>query len=663
MPSTARLHAPDLSRLPIAVNLRAISVAEGLRAGLSVAVIIAGSEILGIPVLREAALAALLTCICDPGGPIRRRVPVLITFVLMGAAITATFGILRAYGPAVALPVGIAALFCASFARIYGQAAQQAGTLLGVVAILSLDQGIPTLPDAALLATAFVGGGIWATVLTMAIWRIYPFLPVRRSIGEAYRTLSVLVENLRDLSRMSTIADADWEAHARMHRGATREAIELARSVILDVVRARGATNLRAGQALIRLETADQIFGGLIALSDLMELVTKHERGNLERILRRMRPLLLILGNVIVDDDPVSHRRIERTIDAIATDNAALSAGSALRNVLDGIIERLRIAQTLSVPANLLPGMDSRGRPLPFAERALEPLRTNLNWESPTLRHALRVATAVSAPLAFTMAWFNPYDHWLTITVFATMQPYFSLAYTRALERIGGTIAGGLIAAIVGMLCTSRFGIAAAMFPLAIAAFAVRAVSFGLFMMALTPLIVLLVETGTPDTGGWIIALARVSFTGIGGLLAVGANFLLWPSHEPDLVVAEVRKAIAAHGAYADATLTALLERTESPVGSARRSAGVEAAMVINSALRRCAARLAVLQHDPTTSAKVPPDALEAWKQWIGTSMALLADGKTILPPRPSGDSTDTLLRIARQIELMAGAIPRLAQI
>ena len=150
----------------------------------------------------------------------------------------------------------------------------------------------------------------------------------------------------------------------------------------------------------------------------------------------------------------------------------------------------------------------------------------------------------------FTLIWFSPYDHWLTITVVATMQPYFSLTLTRAIERIGGTAAGGLIAAAIGLVCTTPLSIAAAMFPLAVAAMAIRAVSFGLFMMALTPLVVLLVETGQPGASEWQIAFARAALTAGGGILAVAANFLLWPSREPDLVDAEVRRSIAAHAAY-----------------------------------------------------------------------------------------------------------------
>ena len=53
------------------------------------------------------------------------------------------YGLLRDFGPAVALPLGVFGLFCSSFVRIYGQAPQQLGALLATVQILSLDRGIP----------------------------------------------------------------------------------------------------------------------------------------------------------------------------------------------------------------------------------------------------------------------------------------------------------------------------------------------------------------------------------------------------------------------------------------------------------------------------------------------------------------------------------------
>ncbi len=681
----ALFSAPDLARLPIVVDKRAVSLAEGLRAGLSVAVIIALGEYLTLPLLREAALAALLTCICDPGGPIRRRVPVLLSFTLIGAGVTASYGLLRDLGPAVALPLGVLGLFCCSFARIYGPAPQQLGALLSVVQILSLDQGDPSLTRAALVGAAFIAGSLWAILLTLVIWRIHPFLPARRAVAQTYRALSELVGDLDLLTHGPARTDAAWEAHARKHRRATREAIEAARKAIMDIAQSRGAAGNRAAQIMIRLETADQIFGGCIALSDLLEHGSASERKVAEHILQRMRPVLLTLGQVIVSDDAEAHRDIDGALAAIAGEAAGLPDKTPLRAVISQILERLRIAHTLAGPATLGPGADQAGRPPPLWQRIIRPLRANLTWKSPALRHALRTGVTAALPLAFTMAWFTPYDHWLTITVVATMQPYYSLTYTRAIERVVGTAIGGMVAACVGLMCTTPFSETVAMFALSVAAFAVRAVSFGLFMLALTPFVVLLVETGSPGTNEWMIAFARATLTTIGGVIAIGANFLLWPSREPDLLAAEVRQAINTHSAYANADFSALLEEADgASLNQARRDAGVasnnlealitrallepgnkhqdqlEAAMVVDAALRRFAGRLATLQHDQATALRLAPPTLRAWREWVTGSLRALASGSTTLLPRPAGAEADALVRIARQIELMAGAMQRL---
>jgi uncharacterized membrane protein YccC len=680
------LVAPDLARLPITRNLRALSLAEGARAGLAVAVMVAASQYLALPALREAALGALLTCLCDPEGPIRRRVPVLLGFTLLGTAVTGSLGLLRGLGPVVALPTGVLALFLASFGRIYGQAPQQLGALLSTVIILSLDRPLP-LGEAAELSAAFALGAAWATVLTLAIWRLYPFQSARRAVAEAYHMLAALAADLRKLLYDPATDDVAWEAHARAHRRSVRDSIEVARVIVIDTLRSRGANSPRAMQSLIRLEAADQIFGALIALSDLLEHAGPEERRLTNRVLRRVRPLLIVLTRVTRADMPGHHPRIRRAIDAMDAEVAQMPAGNPLRAAADVIVERLRIAYTLSVPANLVPGVDAQGRRLPLRQRLVQPLRANLTWRSPALRHALRSAVVAAPALGFTMVWFTPYDHWLTITIVATMQPFFALTYARALERVAGTALGGFVAAAVGLICTTPMAVAGAMFPLAVVAMAVRAVNFGLFMVALTPLVVLLVESGTPQTSEWRIAVARAGFTVIGGLVAVAAAFTLWPSRGPRQLPGLLKDAIAAHARYADAELGYLLNEIQAPaVEAARRNAGLtsnsleasvssalygpgsagmrdrlEATLVIDAALRRCAGRLLAMQLDPVLRTTLPPAALRVWRDWVSGSLQLLASGQAALPPRPETTTVDALNRLARQVELMAGAIRRVS--
>ena len=673
----------DLARLPITLDLRQISIIEGIRAAFAVAIIMAATAIIDWPALREAALAALLTCICDPGGPIRRRLPVLLGFTLLGAAITASFGLLRGLGPAIALPIGVFALFCASFARIYGQAPQQLGGLLGVVIILSLDRSID-LPTSGTLAIAFIGGGLWASLLTLVVWRLHPYLPARRAVAGAYDALAKLVDDLRGLLSAKITDTTAWETHARAHRRSVREAIEAARDIMLDTLRARGAASPRGTQNLIRLETADQMFGALIALSDLLEHADPAGRQAALPLLRRLRPLLMVLGQITVNDDPRAYQRVKRSIDALAANSATLPADAPLRGITDRMVERLRITQTLAVPSNFLPGASERGERIALRTRLLRPVQANLAWQAPALRHALRTALVAAPALAFTMLWFTPYDHWLTITIVATMQPYFALTYARAIERVLGTALGGLAAAAVGLVCTTPLTIAMAMFPLAIAALAVRSVNLGLFMTTLTPLIVLLVEVGEPGTSDWLIAGARAGFTLAGGAVAVAANLLLWPARLPDQLARQARDAIGAHGRYVETELALLLDGgTPHAVEVARRAAGVstntleasitlalnqpgavdhtrlESVLVIDAALRRFAGRLSALQLDPDQVRRMVPSVLAEWRAWVVGAMHTLAAGTTTLPARPATAGSDAIMRIARQIELMAGALAR----
>lgn len=697
-----RTAASDLARLPIQFNPRGFSLAEGIRAGLSTAVIIAASQFLQWPGLIEAALAALLTCLCDAGGPIRRRVPALLIFAVVGALITGGGGLIRGLGPALVLPFAVAGIFCLAYVRVLGQSAQQVGMLLCVVLVLSIDRAAPGIAAAATLGSMFLAGGLWATLLTMVIWPVYPFQPARMAVSLTYEKLALLAADLNALVAGRDAAgdwqngdwqNGDWESHARAHRGGVREAIEAARAAVLETIRARGPASNRAAQSLIRLETADQLFVALIALSDRLEPATPGEREMARQFLPLLQSLLEQLGQSVIGDSPGLNDRIAEDIAAlaaIAAEAGRFGAQTTLQPLLEIILKRVQIAHTLAVPANYLPGAALAGPSAPLWRRVRDPLLDNLQWESLAFRHALRAAVAAAPAIAFTLAWFTPYDHWLTITIVATMQPYFGNTFARALERAGGTILGGILAAAIGLVVTSPLGLAVAMFPLAVFALAVRAVSFGLLMAGMTPMIVLLAEigqitTGVAGTGEWQIAGARALLTLAGGLIAIVSCYLLWPSWEPQRLGQEVRAAIAAHGRYAEALLSVFLREADAAqLDQARRGAGLasnnveasvsrallepgpahgklEAAMVIDAALRRLAGRLSAMQLDPA------PDTDDAtswrgWRDWIGDAMRALASGSDATPPRPppaTGAHAEALGRIARQIELMAGTLKR----
>ena len=695
-----------LKRSSFAVDFAAFSLQEGVRAGLSVAALVVLHAWFDFPLLLLTALGALLTCLADAGTPGRERLPALFAFAVLGAAIGVIFGLARAQGLYLAVPLAGIAIFMASFARIYGPAGMQVGNLLSVWIVLAVDVPQPSLHTALISGGMFFIGCLWAIFLTSVIWRIQTTLPFRHVIGDCYRSLAAMTQDMREILALrldAPLAAARWEQNARVFRGGGRVVIETARTDVLALARSHGS-GPRVSRAWLRLEAADQAFAALSGVADLLEAGRRVNQTRAGRILRHLRQDMLSIAHAIDTDESIDLPRLTKSLNGVRGYIAELPPYDPLRKLVETIAERLFVAASLTAPENLNPGsfMDGRSA-LPWPERLLGPIRSNLNRASSHLRHAGMAGFAAILCLSYTLHQEHEYERWLTITLLMTMQPHFSLTWQRMLERIGGTVLGGLIASGLSLFLHTPLTVSLAMFPLAVIAFTLRRVSFGLFLSALTPMVILLVESSAPGASEITIALMRALYTIIGGVLALVCSLALWPGRQPQRAMEEVRGAIAAHARLVDGTLGLMLGDSDmAHWDSGRRQCGitsntlesalsrsmleprlisgshVNAALTIDAALRRIMGRSTVLRVSwsaETAEGKPPPVAVETirqWRQWCADCAArILDDGpgrvaSLSLPPRPALDAppdepvADSLRRIARQIELIAGAMPKL---
>lgn len=679
---TPRNPGADLARLPVGFDPRGIRLAEGVRAALACAVILLLYEWRHWTPLVYAALAAFLTCLCDTGGPIRTRIPMLLTFPVLGAVIWAGFGLARGAGLGVALPLAGVGILCTSFARVWGVGPTAVGNLLSVVMILALDQALG-VTQASVIAASFAAGGLWATLLTVVIWRLHPYRPAQLAVAEVWRRVAALSGDLLTLARKERVSVAEWDAHARAHRRAVREEIEYARAIVLDLVSMRGRLSLRGSQALLRLEAGDQAFGTLIALSDLLEgEENPARRREMVTLLRLVRPVMLVLSRSMVSDRPVRVDRLER---ALAKASSAAGQDPALARIAAALVDRLHITAKLTTPGGYLHGGAVLGDVQPrWWDRVRQPVLANLDWNSAMLRHALRTAVVAVPSLAATQIWGGVFAHWLPITVIVTLQPFYAATWQRALERVGGTVLGGLAGAGMAVAARTPGALAALMFPLCIVAFAARQVSFGTYIACITPIVVVLIELIEPGHSAWAVAAERALFVIAGGLVAVLGWVCLWPSWEPDRVRREQSAALAAHARYAEAVIGELLgECTPMATEGARRAAGVatnnleeslgralqeprrgqrawlEAAMLVDATVRRIAGRLSALRHDVAAREALDVAGWRRWREWITASLCSLAADGGLPAPRPNGTIPEGLARIARQIELLDGVLRR----
>ena len=673
---TLRAPGADLRKLPVALDLSGISVAEGLRAAVASGAVLVLNIWVQSPALLFIAFAANLACFCDVGGALRDRVPSLLFFTGAAAVLWSGLGLLHGAGLPLLLPATGVVVFCNAMARVWGVRAMAVGNVLTVVLALAVDRALPPA-EAGMLFVAFLVGGAWAVLLTVFIWRIHPERAGSRMVAANWRLLALLTRDLGDVLRDEGHGLADFEAHARAHRRALRDALEETRAALLAAARPSGLAGTVVARNILAVEDQDRIFGALIALSDMLE----HAEGTaVERaagqMLRRLRPMLDLAGRP-------GAPRARGHEPALARLTEAAEGHPALVDIAAVLADRLRIAARLKAEdAGTLPAVPAAQRG-PVLDAWIAPVRANLTWSSAILRHAVRAAVLTMAAVAVSLTWWSVYSHWLTITVALTMQPYFAATWQRALERVGGTVLGALIGGLLAFFPQTALVDSLLMVPLSVIGFSVRQVSYGAYVACLTPLVVILFDVAEPGHAEWLIAAMRTLYTVGGGMVAVAACCLLWPSWEPDRTAQGLRDALKAHARYAGAVFAARAgDRTVSDVEAARRAAGVannnleaslsralqepgrgqrrrlEMIMAADAGLRRLGGALIALQHDTHAADGLGEGGWAAWSHWVPEALDRLAasdPGPAASPPPapPSGP----LARIGRVIEVLGDVV------
>lgn len=142
------------------------------------------------------------------------------------------------------------------------------------------------------------------------------------------------------------------------------------------------------------------------------------------------------------------------------------------------------------------------------------------------LRYAARATIAVIVAYVIAVPLDLRFSYWATMAAVVVLQPRAATAWPRSLERMVGSIAGGLLAAGLLVALPTKLALLAVIFPLAAATMAVRSVNYTAFVGFLTPLFILVIELLQPAAG---LPSARVVDNIIGSLVGIAASLLLWP--------------------------------------------------------------------------------------------------------------------------------------
>lgn len=692
-------------------NRNGLSAMEGLRAAVAISTVVAISQIFHRPDFMWCGVAAFWTCLVDPGGALKTRIQAISTFVLLASFSCFVAAAAHPYGPEIVLPLAALWIFCGVLGSSFGSAWAQVGSLNTVCFVVA--SGRPPIDGVWGMPVLFLAGGLWAAFLTLVLWRIHPYLPLRRAVGDAYESLGLLADDLSRLSKEDSYKEEDWTLHALTHRKSSRTSIETARSAVVYTPRLSGLSSREGGRLRLLVELADQIFGQFVALSDLLEAYSEQRAGPLPsdvaRSLRRLSAGTTGLAGALTSSGKNRTRRLTRSSSLI---NAAASASSIdvtaeqslvkdIRRMLTSISDRLKVVVTMELEdsnASDLPGLVLP--PVVDVQKVnyFATLQENLALSSPTFHHALRATVTGTIAVAIVLIYKLHFGYWLAMTTVLVLQPFVSLTWPRAAERVFGSALGGVLAAFAGLLIHSPVERVIVISVLAFITMSVRPINYTLFIFFLTPLFVLVADLGHPGPQAFVFAKYRVFNTLLGSLLALLGGLIFWPNWEIGRFPQELAKAIEASTAYVLSVLKHLdcpLDDTiRTEVKGKRRAAGLasnvaeaslqrllmeprakvlidtNAATAILAAVRRMGGASAALWLGKGRSSSVEPSIINNEIDWLKAASEHLAEAARsrhapealpeITLSSTADNSTDLPVRIARQMQVIHSALEHL---
>ncbi len=559
---------------------------RGIRTAFALLVPVVAGDLLGQPLFAWAALGGWLGSLADKGGSYRTRATTMATLLALGA-VCAYAGSVEAHTATAAVLSMLVVGMLGGLGRVYGDEGSTVGLFIAVLFAVAAGSSSAQPNVGELRAAMFAGGVAWAMLLSLLLWPLHPFRPARRAAARCYRDLAQLARALEALAASRSEQGSELARDfARSQYATVRSALEEARVMLAGVRRPRSGRSSRGDQLLILTEGAEQLFGSLIAIEAELEAAQEAGPANgtaLETAFARVAGTLESVATAVDDTVDASSAPLFGAVsfDAPATApnlhlRAAASHLSRLSRDLEMLVDvaaRIDLRASSVVPLAPQLEMATRAPRDPFVW--IRPLRDVLSPRTFPMRHALRMGIASAAAVWLSFMLDITRGYWATITVLIVLQPYAGGTVRKTLQRVAGSVGGGILAAALAVVARTKLVIAGVMFPLTVGSVAVLPLNYGVFVFLLTPVFVLLAE---PHPGDWGVAGLRVANTLLGGAIALVAAQLLWPARESETYapqLASLLRELRAHLLAVTAPGDASIASWRTAADEARRQLGI----------------------------------------------------------------------------------------
>ena len=540
----------------------------GLRNAVGVAAPLVVGVVMGMPLGGLAvASGALNVSYSDGHDPYEQRAKRMLASSAL-CAVAVMVGGLAGHHNIAAILFATVWAFGSGMAMVFGSTGESLGVISLVVLIIYSAQSLS--PDRALQAGGLAfAGGVIQMLLSLALWPVRAYEPERRALANLYLSLAQAASSPASLMKAAPSAEVSTQAHDALAARSGDHSIESERFLFLLSQAERMRLRLfTLGRLLRRMRREKFGFAPAEMVETFLEAASRVTAAIADSLAKGVP---LEINESALNEMRYATEALREKNDTGERTFLAAAARDA-RHQMDALSGQIRAAAQLA--ADVSPGGSQATREhdkkLPWRMRVtgnLARVAANLSLQSALCRHAIRLAVGVAVAEILARGLETPRAYWLPMTTVLVLKPEFAVTFTRGLLRIGGTIAGLLLAtAMFHFFPTSK---AVEIVLIAVFVFVLRWVgpaNYGIFGIAVSALVVLLIAvTGVaPKDVIW----PRGENTIAGGVLAL-AIYALWPTWERTQVAEMMARLLGAYRAYF-VTVVEELTKTDEPISTGR---------------------------------------------------------------------------------------------
>ncbi|MEJ7911673.1 MAG: FUSC family membrane protein [Chitinophagaceae bacterium] len=514
------------------------------------------------------SLGALCVSLTDAPGPITHRRNGMLYCILVLFITTLITGFAQMNIYALGLEIVVLAFLFSMF-NIYGLRAAAIGSAGLVVLILNMDKALA--PAAVFINALLVtGGGIWYACVSLFFFALKPYRLPHSLLGDCirematflrikanfYNTSSDLEENYRNLVAQQIIVNEKQDT--------VREMLFKTPGIVKE-------TNPRARFLIANFIDSVDLFEEITATYYDYNII--RERYGSTGLLNKVSAFVMKLaeeldgiGRAVQANKTYEYRF--NLLEKLSDLQAAIEAARPGQNESGAFV-----LKKIAVNLRRLVKRTNQLRMLSFEERLPVPAQTfrtehhrfvnhqdfsagvlvdNMSFQSPLFRHALR--TSLVCGIGFIMSktlFFGQHSYWILLTIAFIMKPAFSLTQQRNVQRIVGTLCGGLVGVLLLLFVHNGVALFCLLVLFMVGTYSFLRVNYLVMVSCVTPLVLILFHF--LGLGYISIVQERIIDTVIGCIIAFAASYLFLPKWEGDQVAIAISDILRANLNYLQA--------------------------------------------------------------------------------------------------------------